>query len=588
MSTTVEKIKERLGIVEVVSSYIKLNKAGRNYKAKSPFVTERTPSFFVAPDKNLYHCFSSGKGGDIFTFVQEMEGVDFYTALKMLADRAGVEIEQVDRKKETELSTLYKIMEEATDFYQEELKKNEKVIKYLKDRGVNDDSIKKFEIGFAPAGWNHLYDHLKKKGFLDNLIEKTGLTVMGRQGYYDRFRGRIMFPISDSQGRAVAFSGRVFEDPDHPFTEEEKEKQGGKYVNSPEGVLYNKSKILYGYDKAKQSIMREDACIVVEGQMDVVMSYQAGIENTVAISGTALTDDHVKLLGRFTDRIILALDSDRAGIAASGRSVKVAFQNGLEVLVARLRGGKDPADIAKENPEELKNILSQPEEYVKFRLETLAESKENERKNKKIIEEELFPYISDMVSAIDQDQAIKKISDFLRVSGEAVRQDFERWEERNKDQGSRSKEQQEEEEPIPKTGSLLAGPSIQTLLGIVLWQDAIPGSKVKKEVYTDQLKAIIGAGWAEKALAAAMAKKDILLFEAEMRYGNVAPEKITGVLEEYLGTIELQALDLRLTHTLEKLRTAEEAKNEEVASQLLGECNTISKKISAIKEKYFI
>ncbi|MEK7142355.1 MAG: DNA primase, partial [Patescibacteria group bacterium] len=309
--STVEQIKSRLSIVDVAQNYIKLQKAGNNYKANCPFHNERTPSFFVSPARESWHCFGCSRGGDMFSFIMEIEGVDFLESLKILADKAGVVIEKIDKKQQNERLRLFSLLEDAVTFYETELRKNQDVITYLKKRGMKGDLAKSFGIGFAPAGWRNLHDFLKGKKYSETEMEKAGMIVKSTKaqaGYYDRFRSRIMFPIFNASGEIVGFSGRIFG--------EDGVDSGGKYINSPQTVLYDKSKVLYGFNKAKDEIRKKDICVVVEGQMDVVMSHQAGIANAVAVSGTALTTDHLKLIKRLTDKIIMAFDKDEAGARA--------------------------------------------------------------------------------------------------------------------------------------------------------------------------------------------------------------------------------------------------------------------------------
>ncbi len=280
MNSPVQQIKERLSIEEVVSSYIKLDRAGANLKARCPFHNEKTPSFFVSPDRGSYYCFGCGAKGDIFTFIEEFEGLDFKGALKILAERAGVPLVQYNKEKEGEKERLYKAMEEATKFFEKNLVENQEALKYLRERGLENKTIRDFRIGFVKNDWRELYSHLQMIGFTDIEIEKAGLAKKTEKGMYDRFRGRIMFPISDSSGRIIAFSGRILED----------DGKSAKYLNSPETPIFNKSSVLFGIDKAKDSIRKNNFSILVEGQMDLILSHQAGFKNTVASSGTAMTD----------------------------------------------------------------------------------------------------------------------------------------------------------------------------------------------------------------------------------------------------------------------------------------------------------
>jgi len=289
-SSPTDQIKERLGIVDVVGAYLTLEKAGNNLKAKCPFHNEKTPSFFVSPSRNTFYCFGCGEKGDIFTFVERFEGLDFRGALKVLSEKAGVPITFESQTVRDERTRIYDVMKEAVSYFELTLKNEGKVKNYLSERGLTTGTVQRFQLGYAKSEWNALSDQLIKKGYSEKEIEKAGLIKLSdserprdkntyKERYYDRFRGRIMFPIADASGRVIAFSGRLFPEEDG----------NAKYINSPETVLFNKSKVLYGYDKAKHTIRKANFSIVVEGQMDLLMSHQSGFPNTVALSGTALT-----------------------------------------------------------------------------------------------------------------------------------------------------------------------------------------------------------------------------------------------------------------------------------------------------------
>ncbi|OHA86334.1 MAG: DNA primase, partial [Candidatus Zambryskibacteria bacterium GWB1_40_5] len=281
MSSSVDQIKSKIDIVSLISSYIKLEKAGTNYKGRCPFHNEKTPSFFVSPDRGSYYCFGCQAKGDIFTFVQEFEGLDFIGSLKVLADQAGVVLESYNVGEKTEKQRLHSVLEQAVFFYQKKFSDNKEAQDYLKNRGVSEKTIKDFRIGFAPADWRELFDYLSGREIGEKDMLAVGLIKQkeGTTSYYDTFRGRIMFPINDSSGRPVGFSGRILVSDD----------KSPKYLNSPETVLFNKSEILFGLDKAKKDIRLRDYSILVEGQMDLIMLHQIGMTNAVASSGTALT-----------------------------------------------------------------------------------------------------------------------------------------------------------------------------------------------------------------------------------------------------------------------------------------------------------
>lgn len=416
----IETIKDKLSILDVVSPYVNLKKAGKDWKGTSPFTHEKTPSFFVSPDKGFFYCFSSGKGGDIFDFIQEIERVDFKEALTILADQAGVDIKTYSGP--SIHTDLYRLLNDATKWYEVHLRKNPEAISYLTDRGLSKESIIEFRIGFAKNTWRDLFDYLKRKGYTDQHIEQAGLAVPKKGGgYYDRFRSRIMFPIMDSRSRVVGFSGRIWGDGD--------DGKQAKYVNSPDGPLFDKSKLLYGYHLAKTAISKEEVAILVEGQFDVVLSQQAGNRNTVAVSGTGLTDNHITLIKRFANTVKLCFDSDKAGIKATRRSVLKAYEHGLKVEVMVLPSGEDPADVIKRSVSKWEVYVKDAKDYIDYRLDIIQdqEPKLDFEDRQKLVTDELFDVIYLMKSKVRQDRELQKIAGFLGVSAESVRSDFEQY-----------------------------------------------------------------------------------------------------------------------------------------------------------------
>lgn len=429
MSTAVEQIKDRLDIVDIVSSYIKLEKSGVNWRARCPFHNEKSPSFFVSPNRQSFFCFGCGAKGDIFSFVEQFEGLDFKGALKTLADRAGVDIKQFRTSENPEeKDDLFKVMEEATKIYEKNLKTDSTSLQYLNKRGMKDSTISKWRIGLAFDGWRNLYDELQKKGFSKKNLLETGLikkveveahsTGSGQEKYYDTFRDRIMFPILDSAGRVVAFSGRTRK-------KEEENPNVPKYLNSPETKLFYKSDILYGFNLAKNYIRKLDYSVLVEGQMDLVLSHQAGVANTVASSGTALTELHLKKIGRLSNRVIIGYDSDKAGEAASKKAALLALSLGMEVKIATLEEGEDPASIIKKDPEIWKEALRNSKNAILFFLDRAAE-KNKDAKLAKDVRENVLPLLAAMQSEIEKSQLLKQIALKLGVGEEAVFKDLQK------------------------------------------------------------------------------------------------------------------------------------------------------------------
>lgn len=417
-NTAVEQIKARLSIVDVIGMYTELHKAGKNFKARSPFTNEKTPSFYVSPDRGVYFCFSSQKGGDMFTFIQEMEGVDFKGALKILADKAGVELVPEDPRKRDEREIAYALLEEATQYFFKCREENAHVNEYIAERGVTGKTIHTWRIGYAPDEWRALRSYLNGKGFTDAQMRAAGLIkdADGGKEPYDVFRDRIMFPIYDASGRVVAFSGRTLK----------KEDNVPKYVNSPETELFKKSEIMYGYDKAKNGIRQYDFSLLVEGQFDLVLSHQAGYTNAVAVSGTAFTPHHLALLARLSNRAVLALDADRAGIAAVKRVGNMMLAHGMDVKVAEMPFGKDPADVVRQDPHELKHAIGAALHVIEFLLKILKASAKDERTYKLQVREELLPILATMPNRIDREHFEQVVADTTSTTKDAVHFEVER------------------------------------------------------------------------------------------------------------------------------------------------------------------
>lgn len=430
MSDSVQQIKDRLDILEVISPYVELTKAGKNYKGKSPFTAEKTPSFFVSPDRGMYYCFSTSQGGDMFTFVEKMEGVDFKEALRILAQKAGVELVPEAPEKKTERDRAYAALQAATDFYKEWLENTPLAKEYLINRGVTEMTINKWQIGFAPGppehGWRMIKEELESKGYSKEELLKVGLikTTEGGKEPFDVFRDRIMFPMADNNGKVVAFSGRILT----------KDSDAPKYVNSPETALYKKSELLFGYDKAKTSIRNLDFSLIVEGQFDVVMCHQAGYSNAVAVSGTALTPYHVKLLERLSDRVVLALDADKAGIAAMQRAADVMLRRGIDVKVAEMPHGKDPADIIQKNAADFKKIVGKSVHVIEFLLHVLKQQFSDERTLKLKAREQILPFVLLLPNRIDQEHFVSVIAKGIGTSTDAVRFELDRLREESRRQ----------------------------------------------------------------------------------------------------------------------------------------------------------
>ncbi|MDP3982074.1 MAG: DNA primase [bacterium] len=422
----VEEIKNRLDIVQVVGEYVQLQKAGGNFRAVCPFHSEKTPSFFVSPARQTWHCFGGcGEGGDMFSFVMKIEGIEFADALRLLAQKAGIELPkrgeaQAYKEQDTERKRLLEIMELSCLFFEKQLTSSQagkEALLYLQSRGVTEESISLWRIGYAPDSYRALLDFLQEKGHRGEDISKAGLLVRSEGKTYDRFRGRIMFTIRDTNEQVVGFGGRIFG-----------KKEGAdlaKYINTSNTPLYDKSRILYGLEKAKIEIRREDLCILVEGYMDVIMACQAGFKNVVACSGTALTSAHLRLLKRFTNNLVTAFDMDDAGDNATRKSITAAIEEGFSLKVVRMPPGKDPADVATENPEVFANLVKNAVSVFDFYFSS-AFSKWDKKtaQGKKFIADDLLPVIQKIPHRVEQSHWISRLAEELGVKEETLMEEL--------------------------------------------------------------------------------------------------------------------------------------------------------------------
>lgn len=397
-----EEIRLRINIEDLVGGYVQLKKAGRNLRGLCPFHGEKTPSFMVSPEKGIAYCFGCHQGGDIFKFIQLIENVDFNEAVKILADKANVtlprQLPQINNKR---LKTI-EINQWAVKFYQEQLEKNEKQKNYFSKRGLLDETIKKFKLGFAPDSFNQLKNYLSKKGFdPKELIDAAVVNQrsIADKNIYDRFRNRLIFPIFDHQDNTVGFSGRIMGEGEP------------KYLNSPETTAYNKSLILYGLNFAKESIKEEDMAIFVEGNMDVIATHQAGTKNVIATCGTAITPQQIKLIQRYTKNIAFAFDQDAAGMDATIRAIELGQMADLNIKIIVITEGKDPDECIQKNPESWKNAVKNPVSVMDFYFGyTLKQHNKETLEGKKAIMMFLLPLIKLYKSEVEQSIYLNRLA----------------------------------------------------------------------------------------------------------------------------------------------------------------------------------
>ncbi len=599
-SSSVEKIKERLSIVDVISSYISLTQINRNYKAKCPFHNEKTPSFFVSPERGSYYCFGCGAKGDIFSFVEYFEGTDFLGALKLLADKAGVTLENdYSKKSKGEKEKFYQIMEEATLFFGTILSKELAPQAYLKERGISKKMIKSFRIGYAPDSWQSVSTYLIEKGFEKEDLYKVGLIKNNeRDSFYDRFRNRIIFPINDSSGRVIAFSGRIFG--------KGKEKEA-KYLNSPETLLFNKSNTLFGIDKAKISIRKRNYSIIVEGQFDLILSHQAGFTNTVAVSGTALSGrisdqfisssekgsnqfskeskiNNLGLVRRLSQNIIFAFDGDQAGIRAASRSAMIALSLDMQVKIANIPKEQDPADIILEDLNKWKEIIKNSVDIINFHLNMICQNTDDIRLRGKKIREVIFPFLLVIKSSIEKSAYINLIYKKTGITEDAINKDFENYEKAENLNESRTT--QKINEKMKSRKDYLE----ESLMEIVFWQKEINSLKANQnktkldeinELY-DNFREKIGKEEFIKMREKYNPDSSVLAFKAEIQYGDKTDEIIYNFREIALN-LEEEILKEKLPYLHNEINQKENNNDEEKKNSLLKNYQEIVERIEEIK-----
>ncbi|MEA1929732.1 MAG: DNA primase [Patescibacteria group bacterium] len=563
MSSPAEQIKERLDIVEVISAYLRLEQAGANWRARCPFHQERTPSFFVSPARQSYHCFGCQRGGDIFSFVEEVEGLDFVGALRVLADKAGVELGPTrGRRADEGQERLYRLLEKATLFYQERLTNYPPAFAYLKERGLNAETIEEWRLGWAPDDWRVITDYLIAQGFNEIELEQSGMvgrSPKDQSRVYDRFRGRLMFPLFDNAGRVVAFSGRLFK---------QGEIEAAKYLNSPATQLYDKSKLLYGFHRAKAAIRRADTCVLVEGQFDLLLSHQAGVGYTVATSGTALTEKHFsEPIKRLTKTLVMAFDADQAGVAASRRAVGVALGQGFELKLAALPSDKDPADLISHDPADWLKLINESQHVIDFFLRNIESQNLSARRRAQVIVTEILPLISQLVSQVDQAFFISRASSLAGVSEEVLWQELKRL----------------------KPDDSLASRSVSSAASPVVPPDKNRRQRIEEQILglrwwrLEELDPVVKSVWSQDLLdrltAEAAPRKDDLILAAELRCTSLSAEEVTTELEVLLAAWQQETDREALVAVRQRLTEAERRGDEEALRQYLQEFQDLSKRL---------
>lgn len=414
---TIDEVRSRVDIVDVIGDFITLKRSGQNYKALSPFTNEKTASFYVVPAKGIFKDFSSGKGGDSITFVMEHEGMSYIEAIRYLGKKYGVDLKEEDRSAEeiyqqSDRDRLYALMNYAKDYFKESLIQSEEGqsigLSYFRERGFNDRTLEKFELGYSFNEWDHLSKKALGIGYTEELLEKAGLIIKKDGGrFYDRFRGRVIFPVHNLSGKVIAFGARILT----------KEKDQPKYINSPETEIYHKSNVLYGMFQAKNAIRREDFCYIVEGYTDVMSMHQSDVDNVVASSGTAFTEEQIKLIRRFTENVTVLFDGDAAGIKAALRGIDLVLKGGLNVRVVLLPDGDDPDSFSKKmgSTEFKKYLKDHTKDFISFKIDLLAAESGHDPIKKAEAIREIVTSISLIPDPIKRSVYIQETGQLLKI-----------------------------------------------------------------------------------------------------------------------------------------------------------------------------
>lgn len=567
----IEEIKRRIDIVEFISSYLTVKKAGANYRALCPFHSEKTASMMISPEKQIFKCFGCGEGGDVLSFVMKMENLEFREALEMLATRAGVKLEKYKKspeyqKEKDEKTKLYEINHWSARLFQEILLKHptgKTALEYLKKRGLSLETIKTFTIGYAPSN-SILKAFLKKKGYTDAEIQSAGGP--------DRFYKRIIFPINDVMGNTLGFTGRALSDDQQP-----------KYLNTPETIIFHKGRILYNLDKARGEIKLAKTTVVVEGQMDVISSWQAGVKNVVATSGTALTDEHLRILYRYTPNITFAFDADTAGLMTAKKAYEMALVEGMNVKMVGLEKFKDPGEMAAADAAQWREAATNAKPVVDWyfglafskQLTANSENKEMTSQQKKEIAKELIPIIKKIPDTIEQAHYVGILAKRLSISEQII---FDALRKANSQQPTANSKKPEAVSRQPKASSeeilvgllTLSPQNIEKVIAKIKLEDLKDMSKLLYSHllswYNDKRTDKLGEFLKSKLSDQDYQNLEILQMQLEAEYPNV-----DQVIDDLLANLNAHQQEKIKQHYADEIAAAEEKGDREKLKQLVKE-----------------
>ncbi len=568
----IQQIKEKLDLVELISEYVQLNRSGNYFKARCPFHQEKTPSFMVSPDRDRWHCFGCSEGGDGFTFLQKIEGLDFPEALSALAQRTGVVLKKrspQDKKQHDALQRVYNCLFDAAQVYQTILRDADgaqEARAYVESRGVTGETQAAFMVGFAPEKWDVLYKTLSKRGYDVSDLLQAGLVIKGDRGYYDRFRDRIMFPIFDHHGRVAGFTGRMLHNT----------QKGGKYVNTPQTPVFDKSRLLYGLDRAAQSIRKVGEAIIVEGQMDVIASHQAGIQNTVASSGTALGEAQLKLLKRYATKLKMAFDTDEAGQKAARRGIELALSLGFEVFVIELKSedGKDPDDCISKSVDVWKQRVDEAIPFVAWAINmAVANFDISSARGKKLASDDVMGLIVTLPSAIEQDHWMRSLSSRLSIDLDVLRSEY----------GSKvSKKVPVQKQKVEKRQSGKKNPFVLLLaLFIRLDLDKALLDEFDEQCYPQAYHPLVNfvkTGYTDDTT---IEISNVLLMRVELAYPSFSTEQLHDEFSRVKSYCSQQLLQRRIASIAHHIRDAEARGDNDRVAQLLEVYTSLRQKSGA-------
>lgn len=581
------EIKDRISIEDLVGQYVQLKKVGRSLKGLCPFHSEKTPSFIVSPERQIAYCFGCNKGGDIFTFMQEIERVDFNDALKILAERAGVKLESKDHLKPAvsggQKEELFRLCEITASFYEKNLwetHEGEKVLKYLYSRGLTENTVREFRIGYAPDSFEQTYKYLIGKGFSKKTLVAGGLAITKEttvEKVYDRFRQRLMFPITDGMGRVAAFGGRALAADQDP-----------KYMNSPETAVYHKSNVLYGFHKAKPKIKEKGEAVIVEGYFDVIASHQAGVRNAVAPCGTALASSQLRMIKPFAGSIVLAFDMDTAGQDAANRAFELAQEFSFDVKVASVPEGKDPADFAKEHGRELMSVIDKAVAFNDYLYDKTVKAYGTDTiAARKRILADLTPHLYRLKSNVERDEYVRRLALDLNLKEVQIYDEMKnfrlpdyhpaRFQSKGEGDGMLNKKARTAEE---------------TLLGLMMQFPRVGKLFVKKvddDFFNEDLKAIYKAfldhynsdsptsdsGFVNGLPHELKENAALVTLYVEEKYGEISEEAVEKEIAVLIENVRKNRIGGRRRDLKRRLVAAEKEGNRPLCEELLTELNKL-------------